>query len=541
MFTDAWAVESGSRIDTQVCIVGGGVAGLSMSRRLAESGIASCVIESGGFRPDQQTRDLHRGQSVGIDYQFADGCRSRFLGGSSNCWGGFCRAFSAHDFERRDWVADSGWPFGLQELKPFYDQAREALQLGPDEFGTEYWTHAIARADVRRLPLTTGQLADAVSQFSKAICMGDQLRRGLEKSSLIRIILRGNVTDISVGDNCTEVTHVTVRSLSGRQFTVGAKYFVLATGGIENPRLLLAANRQVQQGLGNGEDLVGRYFMEHARMHSGCVQFNNNWSFNRLYDLKFQYRQKKVSANGVKVAAQLFPTAGVQADQRLLNSQIWFDSIMPGENSESAEAFRRMKHRLDGKAKVGYEFSKDLMMMAAHPRDWISYAIAFKLNVKSMVKGVRMQCVVEPEPNPASRVTLSRTDADALGMPRVNVDWRLTENVTRTFNTSFQLVKQELEAAGIAKVVLDPELRFGDWSQSFEREGTWHHMGTTRMHASPKKGVVDSDCRVHGMSNLYVAGSSVFPTASSNFPTFTLVALALRLCRHLSARLAGAH
>jgi choline dehydrogenase-like flavoprotein len=148
---------------------------------------------------------------------------------------------------------------------------------------------------------------------------------------------------------------------------------------------------------------------------------------------------------------------------------------------------------------------------------------------------VTLQAIVEAVPDPDSRVTLSADKRDRFGMPRVKVEWRLGEQVQRTFDKTFSLLAQELQMAGIADVELDAPLEGRRWPAKLE--GTWHHMGTTRMHDSPHEGVVDRDCKVHGMSNLYVAGSSVFPTVGANFPTITIAALALRLAGHLVRQL----
>ena len=98
-------------VESTVCIIGGGVAGITLAMELDRQGIDVCLLESGGFSPDDGTRDLYRGEDVGEwPYNFSDGSRSRFLGGSSNCWGGWCRPLDPWDFEKRDWVAHSGWP-----------------------------------------------------------------------------------------------------------------------------------------------------------------------------------------------------------------------------------------------------------------------------------------------------------------------------------------------------------------------------------------------------------------------------------------------
>jgi choline dehydrogenase-like flavoprotein len=106
--------------------------------------------------------------------------------------------------------------------------------------------------------------------------------------------------------------------------------------------------------------------------------------------------------------------------------------------------------------------------------------------------------------------------------------------VKRSIDRTVAIIAEELAAAGVADINLDPPIEGRDWPSTFEAEGTWHHMGTTRMQDSPKLGVVDPNCLVYGTSNLYIAGSSVFPTAGANFPTITIVALALRLSDHIA-------
>ncbi len=536
MFLDARHVADGTLLEADVCIIGAGMAGLTIALEFNRRGIHSLVLESGGFRPDDRTRDLYRGYSNGIPYLFADGCRSRFLGGSSNCWGGWCRPMQEHDFEVRPWVPNSGWPFSLSELRPFYPRAHGILHLGPERYDTAFWTDAIGRHDTRQFPLSGTHIADAASQFSPPVRMGRTYRRELRDSKTVTVCLHANVVDIDTEPDARTVTGIHVRTLSGRSMRAVAKTFVLATGGIENARLLLTSNRVARAGLGNAHDLVGRYFMDHPRVTSGTVVFNNAWQRHKLYDHKFHYQNDTVAAHGTRVAAQFHTTLAAQREEGLLNSQAWFASVFPGENTPAADALIRFKHRLQGKEKQGFSVTGDLLTLAGSPLNSLGFIAARLFQPSALIKRVTMQAIVEPTPDPTSRVTLS-DQRDELGMPRVRVDWRLDEQVKRTFDRTFALLAAELERIGVATVVLDPPIEGRDWPASFEREGSWHHMGTTRMHDSPRHGVVDRNCLVHGMTNLYIAGSSVFPTAGANYPSITLVALALRLADRLVCEL----
>ncbi len=535
MFVDTRRVGQGKEIITTVCIIGAGVAGITLARELEKKGIDTCLLESGGMQPDDATRDLYRGKSIGIDYQFSDGCRARFLGGSSNCWGGWCRPLDAWDFEQKEWVPHSGWPFGLDTLLPYYQRTHELLQLGPVNFDPAYWERAIDREDVRRIPFVSGRVRDSISQFSPPVRFGKRYRQELNIARYLRVFLYANVTEITPEPNGNHIAQVKVKTLSGAGMTVKARLFVLATGGIENARLLLASNQVEEAGIGNRQGLVGRFFMDHPRMVTGSVRFSQEWAGNKLYDIKYNYMNTAVAAAGVHIASQFALTPQTLREEKLLNARICFCSEFPGEGSEGAQALFRCKQALLNKEQPGFSWHHDLMMMLREPINTVSYGFTRLFHPRSLIKNIGFQVIVEPAPDPDSRVMLDKNERDQLGMPRVQIDWRLNHLVQHTADRSLELISQELQLGGVAQVWLAPRIADGKWPETFEKEGTWHHMGTTRMHDSPLHGVVNRDCRVHGIDNLYIAGSSVFPTAGANFPTITIAALALRLAQHLIA------
>ncbi|HEV7617842.1 MAG TPA: GMC family oxidoreductase [Burkholderiaceae bacterium] len=537
MFIDTRRIDEGSIVETTVCIIGGGVAGITLAREMEKRGIDTCLLESGGFDPDEETRDLYRGEDIGLPYSFADGCRGRFFGGSSNCWGGWCRPLDPWDFEKRDWIPHSGWPFGLDELAPYYERTHALLKLGPINFEPAFWESSIGRRDVRRIPLVTGKVRDTISQFSPPARFGKLYRDELKRSKCVRVFLYANAVNIDTDRAARTVSRIQVATLSGRKMAVSAKLFVLATGGIENPRLLLASNKVQSAGLGNGNDLVGRFFMDHPRLQSGSIRFTKNWSRNKLYDIKYHYMNSAVAAHGTHIASQLSLVQEVLEQERLLNARVWFSSVFPGEGSEGAQALFRCKQALLKKEQAGWKLGKDLVTMAWHPVDTVGYGFTRLFQPRSLIQGVKFQIIVEPEPDPASRVTLSPSQKDRLGMNRVRVDWRLGSRVQRTLDRTLAILADDMRQSGVAEVVLDAPIEGGMWPSSLEKEGTWHHMGTTRMHDSPSQGVVDRNCKVHDMTNLYIAGSSVFPTAGANFPTITLAALTLRLSEHITREL----
>ena len=322
MFVDARRLDNDATIEADVCIIGGGVAGITLALEFGKRGIRTCVLESGGFRPDPATRDLNRGENVGLPYRFDDGCRSRFLGGSSNCWGGWCRPMDEQDFAARDWVPYSGWPFPKRELVPYYDRSRDVLQIGPDRYDPEFWVAASGRTDVRRMPFVTGDVIDAISQFSPPLKFGRFYEAALRRAQHLTVFLYANATEIETDASGCRVQAVKLATLTGRTAWAKAMVFILAAGGIENPRLLLASNRTHPAGLGNQNDLVGRFFMDHVQLSTGQVRLVNIGKQDELYDCKFNHNNPAISAYGTRFAAQLMLSPDVQAREKLLNALV---------------------------------------------------------------------------------------------------------------------------------------------------------------------------------------------------------------------------
>ncbi|MGB8765134.1 MAG: GMC family oxidoreductase [Burkholderiales bacterium] len=535
MFIDTRQQSEGTTVETTVCIIGGGVAGITIALELEKKGIACVLLESGGHEADDATRDLYRGENVGLPYDFADGCRSRFLGGSSNCWGGWCRPFEDIDFKQRDWVANSGWPFGQEEVAPYYARTHELLQLGPVNYDSAFWVKAVNRADVQLLPLTKNKIEDVLIQFSPPARFGKVYHDELSKAKFSSVYLYANVVNIETDAGGQSVKRVHVKTLSGRSISVHAKQFVLAAGGIENARLLLASNKIQLNGIGNQHDVVGRYFMDHPRIYWGKITPKDPKYRNKLFDHKFHYLNKAVAANGTYIAGNFKLKSDVQKEERVLNSQVWFSSVFPADGSAAMYALVHFKQALHRMEQPGVNLWRDFLTLLMHPIDTTAFVATRFLQPHGWVKYMKLMAISESDPHADSRIMLS-DQRDALGMPRVKVDWRLSELVKRTFDRSFALASDELEAQGIWNVEREAPLEGRDWPTDMEK-GTWHHMGTTRMHDSPKLGVVDRNCRVNGMFNFYIAGSSVFPTGGCNFPTIMITALALRLSEHIGRKI----
>jgi len=510
MHVDARTLDDGHVIEGDLCIVGAGAAGISIALEYAGSAQRVILLEGGGFDLDPEMQSLYRGEIVGRPYYPLEAARLHYFGGTTGHWGGFCAPLDPIDFTRREWVPHSGWPITRGQLDPFYARAHPLLDLGPFDYRAQYWRSQ----DGRRvsLPLDRDVIDEKMWQFSAPTRFGSKYRAPLLAAPNVHLYTYANVVAVECTEGAQAVDHVVVRHRDGRQLRVKARQFVLACSTIQNVRLLLASTARAVQGVGNAHDVVGRYFMEHLEMPGGSAALLRPQSMH-LYALDF---------GTTPARAELRLTDAQQRSKGVLNGTIAMEpqsgaavvrSTFEAEPPESVEQFRRdTRDGLTAEMRSA-EGRYDSAAVAARP--------LFTLFTRQ-----------EQAPNPASRITLSN-ERDALGVPRARLDWRLTALDKRTMRTAYVVLGRELGRAGVGRVRLTPWLLEDDEHWPPVVSGGWHHMGATRMHDDPRQGVVNADCRVHGVGNLYLAGAGVFPTGGSANPTLTLVALALRLADHL--------
>ncbi len=452
----------------KIVIVGAGPAGLILANELANVAPV-LVIESGGFKVDAKLLDLQVGECIGIDYPLTE-TRTRQFGGSSALWAGYCAIFDPHDFAQREWVPRSGWPFGLEVIEPYYEKTAKLLNLEDFNFDT---LDIISRAgDV--FPFKKELVIPSVWRFgTPTLRISEQLREEFEMSQNVTTLTHANVVDVRLDTEHSKVKEVLIRTLDGREGRISADIFVLACGGIETPRLLLNADTQVSHGLGNSNDMVGRYFMEHPHLSINSlilqkIDLFKNWVDRGSYDDNHEF----LLCMGL--------SAKIQEEAKILNGR--------------AHIYRTPSMAEDETPKVGI--------------------------------------FIEQAPNPNSRVTLSN-QKDSLGMRRIRLDWQLTELDWQTYEKTAHFLGLEFERINAGRMSV-PKLVNRDCNLLLYSN---HHLGTTRMSKNRIDGVVDINSRIHDYSNLYIAGGSVFPTVSWANPTFTLVALTLRLADYLRTRI----
>lgn len=504
MFQDARQALDGTTFDTELAIIGAGAAGITLARALADAPFRVCLIESGGIEADAATQALAGGENVGLPYGPLEGTRLRQLGGSTNHWGGWCRPLDEIDFEARPWIPLSGWPIGRADLDPYYVEASRICEAGPfaydDVAGWE------AKAGTTGFTLPGAGMARRVIQFSPPTRFGARYGAELKGAENLRVLLHANVVNIQASDDAVRVTHLDLATLDGRRQRVRAKAYVLAAGGIENARLLLLSNGVQAAGLGNGSDMVGRCFMEHPHLYS-----MGNLLLRDLSPLSaLSLADHEIDGQGLR--GNFMPTPGFLRAERLQNATF---TIGVSRRFESRDEIGPDEHPLTGPL-------LDLLHDQTGTRDSAPYGIRVGIGGAG-----------EQRPNRDSRLTLGET-RDALGLKMSRLDWRLAPEDKASLRRNLRALGAAFAAAGLGRLQLS--LPAGDaWPDDLT--GGNHHMGTTRMAADPKDGVVDAECRVHGIANLYVAGSSLFATSGAANPTLTIVALALRLADHLKRRL----
>jgi choline dehydrogenase-like flavoprotein len=543
MIIDTRKLSEDTVLETDICIVGGGPAGITLALEFIDQKFEVCLVESGGFDFDNDTQALSEGEVIGDPYPPLTSHRCRRFGGTSHYWGaqigykvdGFrCLPLDEIDFEQRDWVPHSGWPFNKSHLDPYYERAHKVCQIGAYTYEVKDWQAQNAQP----LAFEGNRLLTSMCQYGSRTPFTYEYQERIRQSQNVKVLIYANVVDITTDDLVHVVEQVRLSCLSGRQISLKAKAFILATGGIENPRLLLRANRQMQAGLGNQNDLVGRFFMERPIVSCGMLTPLNR----RLFDITGLYDIREF--NGIPVMAWVAMQRDYMRSEHLLNNGA---QLFPRPLPRQKQATQSAKELLGALKQLNLSnIELEDILNSVRGLDYLIAAgfWAFVRRIPGLKRGdwsylpyekrrfssFEVIYQIEQAPSPSNRVVLGET-RDSLGLPQVQVYWRLNDIDIQNIKRVQKIWEEEFAISDIGKL----QLANAGESLVFHKPAMAHHMGTTRMHINPKEGVVDADCRVHGIANLFIAGSSVFPTAGYANPTLTIIALAIRLADRVKA------
>ena len=475
---------TGAVFEADLCVIGGGPVGIAIAREFVDGGIRVLMLESGGERPDEATLSLNRGAVVGGPFTTIEDGRVRALGGTTWKWSGRCLPLDAEALERRPWVPATGWPFGAEELDEYTERAAGFFGIRDPRFAGDVWSEF----GVTQPMFDTEVLIAKNTIFAQPLNSGHAHLKAIRRSSSVTTTLHATVVRIVLSETGEHVEQVEVAGLDGARARVRARAFVLCCGAIENARLLLLTPEIAKR-----HTTIGRFLQNHPR--ASC--------------------------------ARLEPI-----DRRTVQDQFTM-------------FFRRGRRRYWPRLALSPQRQRAEKVLASHanirwtrPRSIRDLAAAGLRRVRGLASAPRsgeMWLIVDSEqaPNRYSRVSLGR-DRDVMGLPQPVIDWRLGELERRTMLAMVEAVSTEFNRLGLA------EVQPAAW---LDQPGTWtkhvsdaaHHMGTTRIATTAAEGVVDEDCRVHGVTNLFVAGSSVFPASGAANPTLGAVALALRLADHIKS------
>lgn len=549
MIIDGRDLPDDTTLSAPICIVGAGPVGISMALTLADRGIEVVLLEAGGIDRSDASQDHYRGSVADpAMHSPLDDYRERRLGGSTTIWGGRCMPFDPIDFEARAWIPDSGWPVGVDALAPYYPQANRLCEAG------DFAYTAVTAFDRPTKPMIAGFAGkhfttDTLERFSCPTDFGRRYRDRLAASRRIRLVLDAAVTNIETDGQA--VTRLAVHCANDRRIAIVADHVVLAAGGLETTRLMLASRDVHADGIGNAYGMLGRYYMCHIAGTIGLfAAAGGEAAVWHGYD---------IADDGTYCRRRLALTADAQRMHRTGNVVARFHhpriadarhgtGVLSALYLGRALVPRQYRKRLEDADPAGIVGT--VRHVANVARDPVGVArFAYEMLVERRLAARKLPSIVvrprngtfsldfhaEQEPNRDSRVTLG-TERDAWGMPRLAVDWRYTRGDVATVKTALALLADDLARSGCGRFDYDMD----EVETEMTRYGAYggHHIGTARMGDDPRHSVVDSQCRVHGIANLHVAGAAIFPTSSQANPTLTAIAFALRLADRLEGLVA---
>jgi choline dehydrogenase-like flavoprotein len=489
--------ENDSILNADICIVGAGAAGITMALQYINTPYRILLLEGGAISYDDKYQRLYQGKTTKNDKEdskYLISSRLRMFGGTTGHWNGFCRPFDDLDFEVRDWVPNSGWPISAPDLIPYYDAAAKLLQIKPFNLADD--RTAIAN---RFLDDDTFTVKDY--HVSPPTRFNEVYRKDLESASNIAVVLDASVVNINLEDNGEQVSSLDVASIykTNKRVKFKARQFVLATGGIENAKVLLNSTDLQQKGIGNQNGIVGKYFLEHA-------EYNKPWNMTLALPnndpAPFMFSPTPAS----RKTAAIMPTVQTQRQHKILNASGMLQTYKPESVNKNFTGISNAINYIDS-----------LKASRSSPAPYQPYSIFLR---------------TEMTPNENNHCYLVE-EKDVFGNQQVALKYKVDELIDHTISAFAKILGVELGYKGIGRV----NSYYTSGIHLTKMRNGWHHMGTTRMASSDQKGVVDSNCKVFGINNLYIAGSSVFATSSYANPTFTIVALALRLTKHIQSKL----
>lgn len=551
------SLSDGGTTAVQVAIVGAGAIGVALAVCLEGRVGRIALIEAGDmqFKPAQDLKFFRAAQVADTRHAPTELNRRRMLGGTTSVWGGRCIPLDPEDFAPA--CGRPGWPIAFAEFDAHVPHALEFLDAGNPEFS------ATAALPVHPLLLngSIGDLAlDRIERYSKPTNVWRKWRETLARSRDVTVVHGAACTNVVTNTDGTSVVALELKTNSNRSHKILAPAIVLACGGLETPRLLLASRGYRSCGLGNEHDLVGRFYMTHlvsSAKNVGALRFASPetaraFDFNMTSDgvygrrmilLSPAARQRDGIPNIVFRPSRPPMDDASHRDPVLSAMFLVRNLVIPPEYARSLAAnvggvVPSMAWR-DHAANI----AAGLPGLCRFSIDWLRRRILATRKLPSVFLYRRdgnypLEFNAEHMPNADSRVLLAR-ETDPFGVPRLVVQWQFRDIELDSICRAYRTLAAGVAKSGLGEVQLDPDLPSAVQRALVPQGG--HHIGTVRMGADAHTGVVDRNGEVWGTHGLFVAGTAIFPTSGFANPTLTAVALAFRLAEHLVRRQTAAN
>jgi choline dehydrogenase-like flavoprotein len=439
-------ISSDSVVDTDLCIIGTGPAGMSIAKELSGTNIRVLVLEGGGMEVEAEAQALLEIASTGAPRVMdQDLVRMRVLGGSSHVWTGRCAPFDDWDYAPRAWVPHSGWPFPSEKLEPYVRRAAPYLGLAALPYNETLWRHFKVKPP--KPALQSPSLRPMFWQFSRSLSGRGPAHFGHELANSdarnINILLHANVTQINLSSDGPRFDSVDIASLGGKRSRIRAKAAVLCCGGIENPRLLLASNRVYTAGVGNQHDMVGRFLLDHISGPRGYFDTEQASAIRSRFGHYWVDDEsgRHVYLHGVGL------TKRVQEEEGLLNCHAYLEEGDRAENDPWL-ALRRLQSSFQSRRISGPDARLVLGNLGEIGKGLYRRAIQHRPQLEKC-KRLELHLILEQMPDPESRVTLSANKKDALGMPICKIHWKIGDLERKTARRMLQLFAEQCKQLGL--------------------------------------------------------------------------------------------
>lgn len=547
MFIDGSLYDSSQVLKTNICIIGAGAAGISIALKLANSHHNVILLESGGLKHDAYGEKLNKGFiAPGSSHEPLEKYRRRTIGGTTSAWGGRCLPFDPIDFKNRDYVNDSGWPIDKETLSLYYSEATKICEAGNNSYLS---TESFPDKQKEIFPGFDSEhiSSQALEKWSPPTHFGKKYGHTLKEAPNIQVIYNLSCTHIQLNDNGTDVVSVKVSGKNKLFHIIEADQFILAGGCIENTRLMLASNDIHQAGIGNHFDVLGRYYMAHLWGVTTKVKLNHQTLPSYIHDFE-------KDSEGIYVRRRFAMTEQGQRELGILNVIGFFFRPEVHDPSHKDPIMSIIHLMKSGSMSItgGTKWDENTRKHVANVVMGLPKAVNQIRQINRQRKEKRrLPYVITPKnareqhfyyqaeqaPNPTSRISLSPNERDASGLARAIVNLQFSDIDLKTVKVFHQKMGERFAKSKLGEFHYDEQAITANYETMVnDFDSGSHHIGSTRMSDSPQKGVVDANCKVHGVDNLYISGASIFPTSSHANPTLTIVALALRLADQLKEK-----